>query len=26
LLQTIWANDFPISYRQHAQNELSADI
>ena len=26
LLQTIWANDFPISYRQQAKNEISVDI
>ena len=26
LLQTIWANDFLISYRQQAKNEISTDI
>ena len=26
LLQTKWANDFPISYRQQAKNEISADF
>ena len=26
LLQTIWANDFPISYQRQANNEISADI
>jgi len=26
LLQTIRANNFPISYRQQAKNQISADI